>query len=815
MRATTLACLCTAAALLLVPAIADDAPRPEPKVYRGAVNLDLVVPYVIDMDLRALPERTKWRPGDPMREIPRRYYPGPNDLADDATQRSPEQGPDPLLQLQSSAAGAADPNAFSPPDLNFAGEGYSGVVPPDPAGDVGTNYYIQMVNGSGGSILRIYDKSNGNLVVGPTNLDTLGSGFCASGAGDPIVLYDQFAGRWVLSEFSASGNRLCVYVSQSGDPVSGGWWAYAFQAPNFPDYPKYAVWPDAYFVSSNEAGGSPVYAMERSQMLVGGTAALQRFEAPDLAGFGFQALTPGDADGNLAPPAGSPGYFLRHRDDERHNGGSANPSEDYLEVWEFSVDFANAANSSFTGPFDVALSEFDSGLCGFTSFSCFPQPSASQLLDPLREVVMFRLQYRNVGSHEMMVGNLVTDVNGADRGGIRWFELRKSGGGNWTLFQEGTYSPDATHRWMGAISMDGSGNIAMSYNVSSGSVQPGIRYAGRLAGDPSGALPQGEHTLIAGTSSIGTNRFGDYNAMNVDPVDDCTFWTTAEYTAGGVWETQIGAFSFASCGGTCGNGVAEGGEACDGADLNGQSCASQGCSGGTLACDGSCAFDLSGCTGCPVCDNDGTCESGEDCNSCPGDCPSGSTNGAVCGNGVCEAGNGENCLTCSADCNGKQNGNPNGRYCCGDGSAGAGAVTCADARCGGPSECTNDPVSGGSYCCGDLTCDDGEDCGNCPLDCAAGPENCTNGSDDDCDGFVDCADSDCASDPACQCQPTSEVCNNGTDDDCDGDIDCADADCTGNPSCGCQLGQLGDPCSSNGDCCSNKCKGPPGGKTCK
>ena len=392
----------------------------------------------------------------------------------------------------------------------------------------------------------IYDKS-GNVLAGPTALDSFGSGACASGFGDGIVLYDQMADRWMLSEFAGSGNHLCIYISDGPDPVNDGWYAYDFITPNFPDYPKYGVWPDAYYVSSNE--NSPaVYALDRAKMLNGQGATAQRFTAPSLSGFGFQALIPSDLDGATAPPAGAPNYFMRHRDDEAHNGGSNNPTEDYLEIWPFHVDFDTPANSTFTGPINIPIAEIDSELCGFFAFACFPQQGSGTTLDPLREVIMFRLQYRNFGAYETLVGNLVTDVDGTDHGGIRWFELRKSGGGAWTLYQEGTYAPDANDRWMGAISMDGAGNIAVGYNVTSSSMFPSLRYTGRLASDPLGTMPQGEGTLINGSAANASNRYGDYSAMSVDPVDDCTFWFTGEYNASSSWSTRIGSFKFDACG---------------------------------------------------------------------------------------------------------------------------------------------------------------------------------------------------------------------------------------------------------------------------
>jgi hypothetical protein len=236
---------------------------------------------------------------------------------------------------------------------------------------------------------------------------------------------------------------------------------------------------------------------------------------------------------------------MRHRDTEAH-GPPGQPSTDILELWEFSVDWVEPADSILTGPINIAVTDFDSELCGYFSFNCIPQPSSSVLLDPLREVVMFRLQYRNLGSFETLVGNLVTDVDGTDHAGVRWFELRNSGAG-WALLQEGTYAPDDSHRWMGAISMDAVGNIALGYNISSAAVSPGLRYTGRLASDPLGTMGLPETVLIDGSSSNASNRYGDYAGMSMDPVDDCTFWFTGQYNTASTWSTRIGSFNFDDC----------------------------------------------------------------------------------------------------------------------------------------------------------------------------------------------------------------------------------------------------------------------------
>ena len=495
-------------------------------------RVDVLEPAVATVtgNLRDLPKAAAWQPGDPIKEIPRRWT--------RATPVVPEPTPmlDPLLALQLARAQA--PAAIGAPGLNFNGGGFTGVNPPDTVGDVGATQYVQGINMSGGTQIRVWNKS-GVLVAGPTALDAMGTGNCASGFGDPIVLWDQAANRWLLSEFSNSGNRMCVYVSQTAD-ATGGYFAYQFTATNFPDYPKYGVWPDAYYVGTNE--NSPaVYALQRSAMLMGAVASSQRFIAtPDLSGFPFQMVPPADWDGATPPPAGAPAVFLRHRDSESHGSPGG---VDTLQLFEFHVDFATPANSTFTGPTNITVAEFDSDLCGLSSFSCIPQPSGSSPLDPLREVVMNRPQYRNRGAHEVIVGSFATDVTGTNRAGVRWFELRKTGAAPWTLFQEGTISTDTTNRWMSSVAMDGTGNIAALYNVSSSTVFPGMRYTGRLASDTPGTMAP-EQVMIAGTASNASIRYGDYASINVDPVDDCTFWATGEWNAATTWSTRVATFRF-------------------------------------------------------------------------------------------------------------------------------------------------------------------------------------------------------------------------------------------------------------------------------
>ncbi|MDA1053260.1 MAG: hypothetical protein O3C40_22645, partial [Planctomycetota bacterium] len=444
--------------------------------------------------------------------------------------------------------------AFDTPSLNFPGQGFSGAQRPDTVGDVGPNHYVQAAhlidaNDSFQSEFRVYDKS-GNLLQGPRIFRSLSSTFpFNAGLGDPIVLYDHLADRWLLAE--GLTNTVNVFISKTADPT-GDYFAFEVTSPSPGGlhFQKFGVGPDAYYLTVQErdaAGGnfaSSAFALDRANMLLGMTPRpFQRFTAPGLAGWPFlQALTPADLDGP-APPVGSPGYFMRQRDDELHDPGSNNPSQDFLELWQFRVDFDTPANSSFTQIADIPVSDFLT-----PAFGVIAQPGTPQLLTAIPEVIMNRLQYRNFGTHETLVGNFTIDVDGTNHAGPRWFELRKVGTGPWALFQEGTIAPDSAHRWLGAISMDGNGNIALGYNVSSSSVFPSLRYTGRLASDPLGTMPQGETVVVDGTGSQTSDFFfGDYSAMSVDPSDDSTFWFTGEYVlSGGNWATQIASFGFRS-----------------------------------------------------------------------------------------------------------------------------------------------------------------------------------------------------------------------------------------------------------------------------
>ena len=434
------------------------------------------------------------------------------------------------------AAAGYNPGHRTPtPLLTFAGTGNptgcNGCAPPDTVGDVGPKHYVQMVNATK---VAVYDKG-GALLFGPTDLSNFwSSGACTADLGDPVVVYDPLADRWVLAQFNGAAT-LCFAVSQTADPL-GSYFIYAFTTTNFPDYFKVAVWPDGYYVSTNESNYN-AWAFDRVKMLQGLAATSQK-----ASGFADNLLMPADIDGLVAPPPGAPAIYYTFLDNSFHGG------TDRLELRAFHVDWGTPANSTFTVVGSPAVTAFTYTVCGFFNLSCATQPGTTQKVDVVSEWPMFRLAYRRFGDHEGLVGTFTVPSGG--RAAPRWFELRGSVT-SWTLYQEGTYDPDATaHRFMGSIAQDREGSIALGYSAMSGTVSPAIRFATRLALDKLGSLGS-ESTLIAGGGSqTGSNRWGDYAALSIDPADECTFWYTNQYytaSSAANWATRIGAFRVPEC----------------------------------------------------------------------------------------------------------------------------------------------------------------------------------------------------------------------------------------------------------------------------
>lgn len=510
---------------LVGSAVADAASRPAGRIEAGPA-----ISPVLSVALGSLPVAAA--PQVPPAIANERQNPLANepDQGHRGTWTRSEVPPDPL------ASRGFDPRHRTPaPALTFAGTGNpvgcGGCTPPDTMGDVGPRHYVQMVNATK---VAIYDKT-GALLGGPFDLSTLfSSGACTADEGDPVVNYDPLADRWLLTQFNGA-NSLCVAASTTADPL-GTYFVYNFLTTDFPDYFKVGVWPDGYYVSTNESAYS-AWALERLKIVAGLPA--QTIKA---SGSADNFLMPADVDGIVAPPAGAPAIYYTFLDGTFHGGS------DRLELRAFHVDWVTPANSTFTVVGSPAITSYTYTVCGYFNFSCAPQPATGQMVDVVSEWPMFRLAYRRFATHESLVGNFTVPSSG--RAAPRWFELRGSGA-SWTLYQEGTYDPDATaHRFMGSIAQDREGSIGLGYSAMSGTVSPSIRFATRLASDPPGSLGT-ESTLFAGAGSqTGSSRWGDYSALSIDPADECTFWYTNQYYAASsanTWATRIGAFRVPEC----------------------------------------------------------------------------------------------------------------------------------------------------------------------------------------------------------------------------------------------------------------------------
>ena len=416
----------------------------------------------------------------------------------------------------------------------FQGLG-TNLSPPDPTVDADSNVVIEATNSGGGAVYRIFNKNTGATIVSSVTMQSLGG---SAGLGDPIVLYYKPARRWFLTEFSSSGNKLLIHVSQTSNP-QGAYYTYSFTCTSFPDYPKYGFCQasDAFIASTNQGGPPTVYAMKISTMLTGATSPfIKTTIGYSLNGFGFQSITPVDLEGDIAAPAGMKPLFIRHRDDESHSNGSPDSgTNDWIELWEMSINWT--ANTATVAKIqDIVIAEIDSKLCGLTSFACIKQPGTTNTLDPLRETVMYKAPMRVFDDHQTILAALATDVDGADRAGVRWVELRRASNvitPTWVNYQEGTYAPGTgTSRWMPAINIDKFGNIIMAYSTSSNTAGdfPSIKMTGRKPCDPLGQMTMPETTIIAGTSSkTGDTRWGDYHHMSIDDFDQKTFYFTGVY----------------------------------------------------------------------------------------------------------------------------------------------------------------------------------------------------------------------------------------------------------------------------------------------
>jgi hypothetical protein len=447
--------------------------------------------------------------------------------------------PDPVVQgSPGSAPGTIDL-------MNFEGIPRTGSAPPDTNGAIGATQYMQWAN----SKLAVYDKATGDLQLGPVSGSTLFAGLgapCETNHGDGIILYDKISGLWMFSQLvnSSSGpidpTSVCIAVSTSSD-ATDTYNRYLFDlsavlppGTTLSDYPKFGVWPDGYYYTANIFGamsGTNFCAFDRVNMVAGNDATAQCFFSRTTGG----SYLPADFDGTILPPDGSPNFLADL------SGNTA------LRLVSFHVDWANPDYSTLSDPVVIPVAPFSRPSGGV------PQLGSPQGLDTLGDRLMFRLAYRNFGDHESLVLDHSVAANGII--GVRWYELQSPSDGPF-VNQQGTFMPDDVFRWMGSIAMDQAGDIAVGYSASSSDIHPAIRYTGRTPDDPPGTLKD-EKSIIEGNGSQGVSsrsRWGDYSAITIDPVDDCTFWYTTMYMQrdGSLfeWSTRIANFQFPSCGST-------------------------------------------------------------------------------------------------------------------------------------------------------------------------------------------------------------------------------------------------------------------------
>ena len=421
-------------------------------------------------------------------------------------------------------------------------------VPPDTNGAVGASQYVQMVNVT----FAVYSKRDGTLQLGPAPIHSLWSGFgglCENGGetatysdgGDPVVLYDHLADRWLVSQLqfdeTFTKTAQCVAISTSSD-ATGSYNRYEFDyGVNFPDYPKFGIWPDAYYNTINvfpakSFAGAQACAFDRAAMLAGRAANAICFQQPSSV----SSLLPADLDGSTLPPSGAPNYFV----------GLADGT--HLQMFRFHADFANPAASTLSGPQLIAVAPFNEICARANTAACIAEPEPGEKVDGLSDRVMFRLAYRNFGDHESLVVNHT--VEGGALGGVRWYEIRNPGTVP-SVFQQGTIVDPDTDFWLGSVAMDRVGDIAVGFSAMGKRDFSSVYVAGRKASDPLGVMfgPL-RLTIGSGVQVNSYKRWGDYSSMTVDPKDDCTFWYTQEYyvsTGSFNWATRVGAFKFDGC----------------------------------------------------------------------------------------------------------------------------------------------------------------------------------------------------------------------------------------------------------------------------
>ena len=413
-----------------------------------------------------------------------------------------------------------------------------GFSPSDPTGAVGHEYYLQAINST---TVGVFTK-DGNLTTTFTG-NTLWSELGFTSAGDPIILYDHEFDRWLITEFPIP-NQLLVAISLTDDPL-GEYDVYNFATPQFPDYPKYGIWSNAISVTTNEGGSSTFfsYFINRAELLAGADVVqIQRIGLPGTTGSeqGFVVATPVTWSGDLAPVEDKP-IVVALNDATWNNDGQ---EEDEIMIYSLEIDWLDENNTSYD-EIAVPVAPYDSNPCSASGFgfACIPQLNGNGL-DGIPELIMNLPHYTNFDTHESLVLNFVTDAtDGDDVAGIRWIEMRREPGGEWSSYQEGTFAPDdGRQRFMGSIAMDAHGNIGLAYSIAGENDYASIGFTGRRADDPLGEMTIEEYIAVLGEEPIQSGgRFGDYSQMTLDPSDEKTFWFTGEYAKDGV-STRIVSF---------------------------------------------------------------------------------------------------------------------------------------------------------------------------------------------------------------------------------------------------------------------------------
>jgi hypothetical protein len=435
----------------------------------------------------------------------------------------PQNG-DPLVQYQRTQGQNRQGRA---PIASF--DAHLGTVLNDPTGAIGPNHYVYAFNSGFGILDR-----NGNVLMAEASLSTL---FPNETLGDPVVVYDRFADRFIVMEFSDSPNGFLIAICKGSDPVNDGWYTYRFNTGTFPDYEKLSIWSDGYYITANKDQGSNttsevVFAVERDKMLVGNTnAQMIGFPLPGISNSGFYSPGGFNATGTSLPPVGVGHPIVYMQDD-----GWSGVSQDHLKIWTTTVDWNTPANSSISLSQSLNTTPFDSVFNG-GSFQNLDEPGSGPNIDALQSAMMFMTNYRRFPTHNSVVMNFVVDVSGNDtKAGIRWFELRQNGDNQpWSIYQEGTYTqPNGHSAFCGSINMDGQGNIGLGYTIVSSSVYTSLRYTGRLVSDPLGVMTVSEQVIANGDAKTNRTdgRYGDYAQLTVDPTDDLTFWHIGEYMKG-------------------------------------------------------------------------------------------------------------------------------------------------------------------------------------------------------------------------------------------------------------------------------------------